>query len=794
MYKRVVVEEAQGVSEIDYERLGTFPQRGLELLGLDALVAGLYYAGMMTVMADSVNVQIAAGRVYDGGKMFASETVQERSLAAFVPTTAGQSVICLVVGQGQEKSDDLENRYYERPIDPQNPDAGTQQTVADGYRTRNRQAVLTIQPGIEAARPVAPTAPIGAVAIAEILVTTSGIQSITMRTDTRMMRLEEVVTRQKAIVALLDVIQQTVEGLRADQAGIKAELRASASKTAIASLQVDMALMKDRLDIGDDGSPYWADRFLDYYETDYDPVTDTGHPDFKALVEEGIRFPYAAVSEAPLSLYNPNDPNLMHATAGIICPRYTPVEGIAVLNPTSDMALGGVTSASITVEHLTESRERTRYGDQFTICNNSAFWQSGKYDPIEGVFTSSTGETYKAAAELADWGGGVNHQIIRLQQYWTDTIDVPYDKYTANEVTLNGVIKAWSFLQHQERWTPRHWLAIKSWGVGASITAVLCECSDNGMPDLSRALVSTTKAAADFKVWPERTYFTLDKPRFLAPIAGSKGKAKSYAIAYFTTGDVQVATADGSTAMTTNLWITTDGVAFDIDQTKDIVAGVDFCSFDITQIPVRLQGWNLGGGILGVDILAPAITPAASNSVYEVNVNGTWKALSAANSQSSVLNGVTSFYDARVTLTGTQWAMPIIEMENSRVRLTRPDDDFTWIGPGDADGLDGWAIGSAAAEIELTAVIGAWDAARHALTAKCLSGAGFATSVTAAAPVVTTVPGREVGRPDQESAVQMVWTFTLPTHPTAVKFRLEGTTNNVKIPFHVEWAAARKAS
>lgn len=795
MYKKVVVEEGQGVSEVDFDRLGSFPQTGMELLTGDHLTAGLVYAGFLTTVSDTVTVQIAAGRVYDGGRQYASEDVQERSVADYVPVTAGKSVICLVVGQGQEIADALENRFYERPIDPQNPDAGTQQTVDDGYRIRHRKAVLTVIPGIEGVRPVAPAAPIGSVAIAEILITTSGIQSVTMRVETAAIRVAAIAANQRAIQTDIALIRQAVEGLRADQAGIKAQLLGAASQRAIAALSVDMALIKDRLDVPDDGSQYWADRFLDYAETDYDPATATGHPDFDARVAEGIRFAFFGEAAFPLSLYNPNDPNLTHAASGLICPRYTAVEGIAVTAATGEMALGGVSSTAVTVERLTEKRERIRTGSSFTVCNNSQFWTSGRYDPVSGIFTSAAGETYKAAAELRNLGGGVNHQYVRLQRFWTDTIDVAYDKFTADAVTVNGVVKAESFLVHQERWSPRTWLGIKRWGAGAEITAVLCEAKDNGDPDTSRALATVTKTAADFKVWPERTYFTHAKPVFLAPIAGSHNRARAYAIAYFVTGDVDVATADGSAFLGGNLFTTTDGVAYDVDLVKDLCFGVDYCSFEITQIPVRLGAFQLSGGIEDIDILAPMIVPSAAQTVFEINIDGTWRALSAANAQADFINGVTSLYEARVVLTGTQWGMPIIETGQSRVRLTRNKDAFVWVGPGADDGTDGHTFDAPASEVKLKAVVGAFDAARHTLTAKCLSGAGFATVVTAPAPTVRAVPGREVARIDQEAAVEMEWTFDLSLAPAdTVKLRLEGGTDNYRVPFHVEWAVARRTA
>jgi hypothetical protein len=792
MYKRVMTEEGQGLSQTDFDRFGSYPQDGAAFSTRDLLTSGLVYAGFQTTTSDSVTVQAAVGRIYDGGRQYASEDVQERSVAAYVPVTAGLSVICLLVGQGQEISDDQEDRYYETPIDPQNPSAGTQQTVESAYRTKYRKAVLTIIPGVEGARPMAPAAPIGSVAIAEILITTSGIQSVTMRTDTLARRLDLVAAQQATIIDQLALVNANIDGLRADLAGIKAGLLSSASQSAIAALQVDLALVKDSLDLPDDGSPYWADRFLDLLET------DTAHVDYDARVDEGVRFDYFNKAEFALSLYNPNDPNLMHAAAGLICPKYVNVDGVSVAAKTAEMLLGGTVAQAITVQHLTESRQRIRYGTAFTVCNNSAFWKSGKYDPIAGIFTDDQGNTYKAAAELSGWegagGGAVNHQYVRLQQFWVDTVQVPYDAYSVSEETINGVVKAQTFLQHQERWASRAWLGITSWEAGAEITAVLCECRADGTPDTDRVLAKVTKGAADFAAWPNHTNFTFGSPVFLQPLSAGGGKARPYALVFFTTGTIYVATADGQSFLGGNLFTTSDGVYYLGDLTKDICFGLDFCSFAVTQTSIQLGSWNLAGGIEDIDILAPMIVPSAANAIFEVNIGGTWRALSAAESDSGMITGLEPLYSARVTLMGTQWAMPIIGMGDSRVRLSRGKDSFVWIGPGDDDGVDGWSIGATASEIKLKLVVGAWDVAHHTLIAKCLSGAGFATSVTAGAPTTRVVPGREVARPDQESAVEMEFTFTLPTTPDTVKFRLEGDTTNYRVPFHIEWAAARKTA
>lgn len=798
---RVLVQTAQGVTPIDFDRMGQFPQTALSDATRDLLYSGLCYAGLQVTQTGGVTVQVALGRVYNGGDQYHLESVQERSVAeAGVPTIAGSSVIHLLVAQGQEVEDNLENRYYERDIDPNNPNAGTQQTVDDAYRVKRREVVVTVIPGTPGVRPVAPAAPIGSVAVAEILVTTSGIQSVTMRTDTRATRLDAAVAQQKDVLTRLDLMDQAIAGLRIDLSAVRADLLASASASAVASMQVDLALIKDSLDFPDDGSPYWANRFLTLKESAYDIKTDAGHPDWDARVSEGIRFPDDARNEFQLSLYNPNDPNLRYASTGLICPKFTEVAGIVLDQADGEMPLGGVVATTLQVEHLTQSRERVRMGTPFQVCTNSQFWNSGTFDPISGIFTASSGETYRAALDLnglpyAYTNDNRLHVPVRLTQFWKDEIEVPYDKYTPNQTTISGVTKAQTFLQHQERWITRSWLGIKRWGAGAAITATFCECDAQGRPDPSRAFNRVDLTAASFQVWPARTYFTFAKPVFTAPLSANGGRARPYATIWTTTGDVEVATANGQAFLGGNLFTTTDGYYWDGDLTRDICHGYDFARFDITDMPVRLGGWNLPGGVEAIDILAPMITPGAASATFQIGVNGNWRSLDTSASGTAFLNGTQVGYDAQVLLRGTEWAMPIIDTAQSRVRLFRPKAQFTWVGGGTAANGYAWQIGSAAKQVKLQMVVGSWDPARHAIKPRLYSGAKLATvTEPTGAPTLRVVPGREVARPDQAYAVTMEWTFDLASGPSAVLLWIRGTTDNYKIPFLPEWACLRKTA
>jgi len=103
------------------------------------------------------------------------------------------------------------------------------------------------------------------------------------------------------------------------------------------------------------------------------------------------------------------------------------------------------------------SRQRIRYGTEFTVCTNSAFWQSGTYDPISGIFTLKDGETFKAAFDLTGGiysanSGGLSHVSVRLQEFWSDTVSDPYwDRITTtNQISGAQIVE--TFPIGQDAW------------------------------------------------------------------------------------------------------------------------------------------------------------------------------------------------------------------------------------------------------------------------------------------------------------------------------------------------------
>lgn len=760
MQRRVVITDNQEVTTDDFTRLASWPQDGIDKVVGDFLLSGLGYTGLVVTANGQTAVDIAAGRLYAAGLMYASDATQNLSLTSYVPIVAGQQTYVTLVVQGREDDGFVEARNYEVEVTSSSGATTVQQTPATGARAKVRNAIVAALAGAASLSPVLPAVPLNTVAIADVLLGTGGIVSISRRTAGLIPELDELATSYSALSASVDLINQTIAGLRNDLTALAVDQKAFVTDTTVMALAQDVATLKDKASISDTGSPYGFDHFLDTTET------DVANVDYLARIEEGIRFPYANFNKTALALYNPNDTNFAHANAGLICAKYDKVDGILVSTRASTMALGGTSYQTMELTQLSMSRASIAYGDYFTVCENSAWWSSGRYDAGSGTLTIGS-ETYEVDNVVGNYG--VNgHQIYRVRRFWTTTQTDSYTTYAPVAHTIQGVIKSQSFLQSQDRWCPGVKLGIVAWGTGAEITATLVKCRDDGTPDPKQMLAKSTVGAASFSAFPTFTEFP-----FSTPVHLEKGL---YAILWATTGDVTAATAEGQSFLGGTLFDSTDGVFFQGDLTRDLCFGVEFCQFAITRLTALLTGINLDGGIHDIKIIAAQIVPTNAAVTWQINVGGSWQSIGEIADVDTTLfgAGVSPYYDFRAILTGNEWTMPIIDMGTSEVTVFRAGAAFAHIST--ARQL---ASGVTTSTVVVKATVGDWDAARHTLVASLLTGVGYATVKTASVSTSKSVIGRATAR-------EFTWTFNLAAPISDFKIKMVGTTNNARVTYHVE--------
>src|SRR5690606_12647556 len=99
------------------------------------------------------------------------------------------------------------------------------------------------------------------------------------------------------------------------------------------------------------------------------------------------------------------------------------------------------------------SANRLRFGLARTVCNNSEFWKTGKFDYKTGIFTALDGRTYQALDTSFDTSfTNSKAKFIRLQQFWYDVETEYYEERVTTDHEVSGALVAQTFLNTQHGW------------------------------------------------------------------------------------------------------------------------------------------------------------------------------------------------------------------------------------------------------------------------------------------------------------------------------------------------------
>ncbi len=787
MFKRTVITADQHFREEDAANLGRFPQEGDEALTSDWL-GDLRYSGFATVADGQNAATVAIGRAYIVARQYASTEAKSISFLDEKPLLAGDRRIVILAAQGIP---DRPAAAVVRDATKEVPDGNGGFILQDVTETTPpyviNAAEVTKLAGNLSSQPQWPSIPANVVPFCQVTLDTNGIVGDPlMLSDWRAPRTTELQYQILQQAALLEAAFAEIQALRNEVVGLQARLLNSASVNTLNFVLEDVALLKDQSGVPDLGAPYGYDRLLD------DSETATGHIDYDGRIDEGFRLPFANVNRAALALYNANDPKLMHTDRGLIFPAYDPVVGFAVHSSGDTAPLGGTVTQSLELRTLYRTRCRVRYGDYFTVCKNSGFWRDGDYDPANGLFRRN-GEVFQLVGEIT-WQDPPNfwwhwqhwhwrrhrHYAVRLRRVMVDTWQEPYEAWRKVDQTIQGVIKSQTFQQSQERYIPAVRLGIVSWEAGAEVTAALCETGEDGMPLPGRVLQTVTLTAAAFKSYRNGQVDTMTRFVFPEP---AFAKRAGFGIIWSTTGQVQVAMASGDRFLGGNWFESTDGTFFVGTILKDSAFAVEYCKFRASNMDVRLANMNLDGGIMGADIISGTTVPSNTTVAFQPFSGGAWRTIAQIpaiedagvpeDEDTAFGNGTQATYDFRVFLTGNEWVMPVLDIEQSEMTLFRPDVAGHHVSIPREVPTAVWS------KVFLKAQIGNYNAARHTLDAFINVGAALTTQVDPdAAPTINYLPTID--------RHEVTWVFT--TDPTDDVFEAHITlaTDNAAVPVHIE--------
>ncbi|QCI65532.1 hypothetical protein [Phreatobacter stygius] len=739
MLSKVTFRARQEVVENDFNNLQGHVEATLDHLVADTISTQKRFSGFEVTSVSATEINVAPGRLFASGEVYAAAATVQKSLFDFLPAAA-KRLVTVYIWQGTAEVD-IQPRSYLIDVDN---DVTQSQTVSMRH---DRVANVGLIAGLESADPQ--RSPLGAqfLAVCDILLTPTGIADggITMIAGNRMPRLTEVDSR----VGLLEKFQASAEPriqtIGSDISALANRLKGSASTRAIIEMASDIARLKDVVGLPDDYSSYAADFYLTSAETD---VTNL---DLLAKVEEGVRFGPENQGDSQISVFNALDPAQV-VKNGVLLPAHASIPRITVASYAGELRLSQYQSQAQTIVQKTMSRQRVRYGQEFSVCTNARnYWAQGQIDPTSNVFTLN-GESFIINNPEELRGA---HNFIRLQQYWIDSYEEPYWDVLTTTTVVNGQTVAQTFLNSQDGWLTGLRVGLTRLAGSGAITLAVCE-TYLGAPDLSKTVAQVTVQRADLRLFPQdgMTLFPL-APTFLS--AGGR-----YAIVLVTAADHYAAVASGGEYAQGTLFYSTDGAWFEGDFTKDLVFSVEFARFERVRTVVELQPLQLNGGISSLDILAGMVVPRSCQCYFEVQKSGSgWEPIDSLTP--AKLIGLPPLLQFRAVLIGTTDVAPGIRLSGSRVRLSRPRTTFKHISTPRT-------LPVPTSQVQVTVRLENWSGTRHAHAMRLLCGApGFATIEL---PDVTDTTPTE-----DPKAIIRTYTFNTTAPVSAYKIEQSGTTS-----------------
>jgi hypothetical protein len=744
------IQNNQKVSASDFVAMGSYPRESF-----DSLVADLggftapRYVGFAVEQTAPSELRVGTGRYYkaDGSVYgFDADGGATIDLLDHLPAVAKRVATIVVWGNAIDTA--LEPRTFL-------VDAGTGETEGREVAVENRrQAYVDKVLGQESATPQPAAIGSDFVAVAHIVLTPAGVESITQLTGNQLVSVRanlEKITEHEARFA---AVGPQIDTLKTDIFGLGSSLRNKADFAFVRSLAGDVARIKEEIGLPDDYTAWGADRFLDLDET------DTAAAGYAADVREGVRFPAIASVTVPITLENPLE-NRLYVNDNMALPSHASVTRLSVVGRDGEHALTSSTVETVELKQRTETRTRRIYYGTERQCTNSVWWRSGQYDAASGLFRRA-GEVFAISTDrgpVDQWG---LTRWIRAPRYVDETVQQTYwDRVEVSE-NVTGSIVAQTFLNSQDGWLTHADLYFTKKAAAGDVRVMIVETVD-GEPMLDRVLAKKTITPADLSLYPLKTAVAF-KPTFLA-------KGTRYALVVISSGSHFLATVSNNKFAQGAIYYSIDGAMVQGDLFTDLAFGLRFAVFNAPIVTVQLGALELAGGIGTIDINSDSAIPEGTALEFQVRVGAEWRKLGPQDG--NVLATLPSLAQFRAVFIGTTDVMPAIGVGATRsaVRLSRAANVMKHVSA--ARNLP-----APINTVELVLKLENFDADVHTLTPTILCGAGFATIETA---------DLVVDRPDPQepTTILRTATFNLAAPADAYQIAVVGATTDPAAHFHV---------
>lgn len=754
MEKRVIFRDRQEVQSEDLTNIGDFAASSLDHVVKDAVLDTRGWSDFLVIESGTAEITVKPGRVYNAGAVYLAAADVVFDLLSELPAT--NQKWAAIVGYGNTNDVDVQPRDFLIDVT-----TGATEPAAVAMQ-RLRKANIATVVGVEAPQPVKPVVAAENIVIAWALLDATGVVTITLVEDNRVPNTYREKLRTDALFVWKDLIGPQIESLKSDLAAIKAQLAQRGDVRFIQQVAIDVARVKEALEIEDGYTDYDADRFLDTDESDID------HVNFLAKVEEGVRFSDEAADEEALEIFNPVNPDVT-ISSGFLLPKYTDSKRFAVGPFFESLSISQYQYQAHEMVQRTMARTRIRYGETKSVCTNAAWWKSGRYDSAKKTFTKG-GETW----ELLSGDASKNHQTVRLRRFWVDTYEELYwDRITVDH-TINGQQISQTYLNGADGWLSAIGLYFTQKGNTGNVDVALC-LTKYGQPDLENVLNKVTLDGADIKVSGDGTVET--KVVFPATYLEA---GKRYGIVITTGGNHYVAMAQGTQYAQGTFFFSVDGAYQQGTANKDMMFALYFAKFNKPRTIVELESLSLSGGITDIDILAPMLVPQSCDLTFEVQVAGDWAPIAEVVSGNTVLYGLPPLLPFRATFNGTTDVQPGINLIESVLKFSRPRTTFKHIS-------EVYTLASGTQSFKVVAILENYKEANHNLTCT-IQQDGAGGEINPGSTVDEEMDPPIDARSVDHKRIRRTFTWTntqLTTSMETARITMNGATTSALDTFHV---------
>lgn len=684
MEKQVIFRDRQELQSADLNAIGQHAGDAIAHLVLDAVSGALKFTGGAVSAKSATEVDVAALRFYNGGKVYASEQLETLNLFQYLPLVAKKCVAVVVWGEVIDT--DVQPRDFLVDL---TTGATEPQAVA---MAKLWKANVNLQPGNESVDPQPPVLQTGTLAIALVYLTPGGVERIELQDASRLPTLQGHEQRLFEHEAWRTQAEPRISSIATDLAGLAKKTMSLVGRDTVVELANDVARLKAKVNLPTAYASYESDY---YGNTD---KTDAAGVGYSAAVRNGLLFPTAGQASVGLALFNPYDAGIKRSAEDLVLPAYTDRARIQTSGYSGDISASQYQVQSQTIREYTATVWDYTYGWNYNYYNgwwNNWYWNYYGYN--------------------WGWYGYYGYRVARQEtRYELQTVTTSY----------NGAIIGQTFLVSNAMWLTKVGLQFTQIGASGDVMVAVCE-TEGGKPDLLKTLTRVTVARGDLKKYPEETAIPVP------PVLLEAGKR--YALVLITQGDHRLATVSGNDYTQGTLFFGTDGDYFTGDLTKDLMFCLYAAQFAQPRVEVVLQSVSLAGGISDINIAAPQIVPDGCELRYEIQVGGKWYPLGDAAMRLSTLPDIVPL---RMVLLGTSDLAPAFRLAPNAITGSRA-----------ATSLAHWStlrtLAAPSSSITVQVVVAQWDAAHHTLACEIKSGA---TTYTPATTVVRDEPDGQAKR------------------------------------------------